>query len=357
MPFRRIFQHPLLRFSKRRIWIFVALVSWSAPIGIYNWMGDRYLSDWRIWLPTTAFAYTVCMTLLVVQESLIFRIMKRFPQIRQTLTRIVLEFLVFLTTIGASTLIPFYTFQSIPYLNFHPEMLATNNLWLGTCTIILFIGLYEGLYSLTKWKENSLQAEAYKREVLLNQLDVLKNQINPHFLFNSLNALSSLISEEPKQAEEYVDELAKVYRYLLQTNENTLTTLENELTFIQSYYHLLKMRHGTGVTLTLDVPPAYHDRQLPPLSLQLLVENAVKHNRILAGKPLQIQIELTPEYWLRVRNNLQRKTTRVASNRVGLTNIVAKYRLLGEAEPTIVEQDDFFTVTLPLLKPSAVPQA
>ncbi|RAK00501.1 histidine kinase [Larkinella arboricola] len=357
MPFRRIFQHPLLRFSKRRIWIFVALVSWSAPIGIYNWMGDRYLSDWRIWLPTTAFAYTVCMTLLVVQESLIFRIMKRFPQIRQTLTRIVLEFLVFLTTIGASTLIPFYTFQAIPYLNFHPDKLATNNLWLGTCTIILFIGLYEGLYSLTKWKENSLQAEAYKREVLLNQLDVLKNQINPHFLFNSLNALSSLISEEPKQAEEYVDELAKGYRYLLQTNENTLTTLENELTFIQSYYHLLKMRHGTGVTLTLDVPPAYHDRQLPPLSLQLLVENAVKHNRILAGKPLQIQIELTPEHGLRVRNNLQRKTTRVASNRVGLTNIVAKYRLLGQAEPTIVEQDGFFTVTLPLLKPSAVPQA
>ncbi|WP_460674466.1 sensor histidine kinase [Larkinella ripae] len=347
----------MLRFSKRRIWIFVALVSWSAPLGIYNWFGDRFFSDWRIWLSTTVFAYVVCLTLLVVQENLIFRIMKRFPEIRQTLTRIVLEFLVFLATISASTLIPFYTYQHVEFLNFHPEQIATNNLWLAACTIILFIGLYEGLYSLTKWKENSLQAEIYKREVLLNQLDVLKNQINPHFLFNSLNALSSLISEDARQAEQYVDEMARVYRYLLQTNENTLTSLENELDFIQSYYHLLKMRYGAGVLLTIDVPGDFLPRQLPPLTLQLLVENAVKHNRVQATNPLQIRIELTPDGWLRVRNNVQRKTTKVLSNQVGLNNIAAKYRLLDESEPRITEQDGFFIVTLPLLIPAAIPNS
>lgn len=355
MQFRRIFNHPLLRFSKRRIWIFVALVSWSAPIGVYNWFGDRFLADWRIWLPTTVFAYLICMLFLVIQENLIFRIMKRFPEIRQTLTRVVLEFVIFLFSISAATLIPFFTFQLVPYFNFHPEVMPANNLWLAVCTIILFIGLYEGLYSLTKWKENSLQAEVYKREVLLIQLDVLKNQINPHFLFNSLNALSSLISEEPRQAEQYVDEMAKVYRYLLQTNENTLTTLENELEFIESYYHLLKMRYQNGVQLRISVPEDARQHRLPPLTLQLLVENAVKHNRVQASKPLQIEIDLLPDGWLQIRNNLQIKTTKVVSNRVGLTNIAAKYRLLDEPEPIISDQGGFFTVALPLLKPVTVP--
>ncbi|WP_205880569.1 sensor histidine kinase [Larkinella terrae] len=344
----------MLQFSKRRIWIFMALVSWSVPLGLYNWFGDRFFSDWRIWLPTSLFAYLVCLLLLIIQENLIFRIMKRFPEIRQTLIRIGLEFLVFLSIIGASTLVPFYTFQFIPFLDFHPASMAANNLWLGTCTIILFIGLYEGLYSLERWKENSVQAEIYKREVLLNQLDVLKNQINPHFLFNSLNALSSLISEEPQQAEKYVDEMARVYRYLLQTNENNLTTLENEVDFIKSYYHLLKMRYQAGVSLDIAVSAHYHDRQLPPLTLQLLVENAVKHNRVQANKPLHIQIALTPDGWLQVRNNLQAKNVRVLSNKVGLTNINAKYRLLGEPEPIISDQGGFFTVTLPLLAPARV---
>ncbi|MFC5408260.1 sensor histidine kinase [Larkinella bovis] len=349
MPFRRFFHHPLLRFSRRRVWIFVALVSWSVPLGLYNWFGSRFWSDWRIWLPTMLFVYGLCILLLIIQDTVIFRILKRFPDIRQTFIRIGLEFLVFLSTIAASLLVPYYTFQLIPYLNFQPAGLDVTNLWLATCTVILYIGLYEGLYSLTKWKENSLQAEAYKREVLLNQLDVLKNQINPHFLFNSLNALSSLISEAPEQAEQYVDEMARVYRYLLQTNENTLTTLDKELDFIRSYYHLLKMRYQAGVSLSIAVSETYQTHQLPPLTLQLLVENTVKHNRVQSGKPLRIQIETTPDGWLRVRNNLQRKTIRVASNRVGLTNITAKYRLLGAAEPVIEETDGYFTVTLPLL--------
>ncbi|KAA9356354.1 sensor histidine kinase [Larkinella humicola] len=282
-------------------------------------------------------------------------IVLRFPEISQTPTRIVLEFVVFSTAIASSTSLLFFAFRTIPFFNFHTIYFwPTTNLWLAVCSTLLFIGFYECYYTLTKWRENSLQAEAYKREVLLNQLDVLKNQINPHFLFNSLNSLSSLISEEPRQAEQFVDEMARVYRYLLQTNEKNLTILKNELDFIRSYYHLLTMRYQSGVSLTIDVSTDYHTRRLPPLTLQLLVENAVKHNRVQASKPLKIRIGTTPEGWLEVRNNLQPKTIRVPSNKVGLTNIAAKYRLLGELEPVISDQDGHFTVILPLLAPETV---
>ncbi|RRB06902.1 sensor histidine kinase [Larkinella rosea] len=352
MRFLQFFKLPFSGYSTQSIWIYFTVISWTVPLGVYNWFGPRLFSDWRIAVVSTTLAYAVCALLLLVQQNLLGIIMKRFPEIRQTLTRILLELLLFTGTIGLTTSSLFLAFRTIPFFEFSAiYYMPSTNFWLAACSILLFIGFYECYYTITKWNENSIQAEVYKREVLLNQLDVLKNQINPHFLFNSLNALSSLISEEPRLAEKYVDEMARVYRYLLQTNENNLTTLEKEVDFIKSYYHLLKMRYQAGVSLDIAVSEHDYPRQLPPLTLQLLVENAVKHNRVQANKPLHIQIGMTPDGWLQVRNNLQAKNIRVLSNKVGLSNINAKYRLLGEPEPIVSDQGGFFTVTLPLLNP------
>jgi len=179
----------------------------------------------------------------------------------------------------------------------------------------------------------------------------LKGQVNPHFLFNSLNSLSSLISDDPEKAEKFLDEMSKVYRYLLRTNEDGLTSLESEMQFINSYFHLLKTRYGDGLEMEIRINEKYNGYQLPPLTLQMLVENAVKHNMILKDSPLQILIMTTNSGKLVVTNNLQRKDRMVSSNKIGLTNIVKKYRLMKKEEISVRDDGKEFAVVVPLIQP------
>lgn len=206
-----------------------------------------------------------------------------------------------------------------------------------------------------EYLEADLTLQRMQQEKTEMQMRALQSQINPHFLFNGLNTLSSLIDESPTQAADFVNELSNVYRYLLRSNENELTTLQIELRFINSYFHLLKTRFGHSIRLEVSVDESYLETQLPPLTLQLLVENAVKHNVVLAKKPLIIRIQTTDDQQLIVENSLQRKTLRVESNGVGLSNIAVKYRLLNQSPPLIEEHDDLFRVTLPLLAPQIMP--
>ncbi|CCH02654.1 Sensor protein lytS [Fibrella aestuarina BUZ 2] len=201
--------------------------------------------------------------------------------------------------------------------------------------------------------ESRLAVQQLQQEMLEVQMRALQAHLNPHFLFNSLNSLSSLIAEAPAQAEAFVDELASVYRYILQTNAQELTALDNELQFMDSYYHLLQTRYTQGIQLQMHIDDRYRNHLIPPLTLQLLVENAVKHNAILADAPLVIGIYTTPQAQLVVQNTLQRRQVRVLSNGVGLSNILVKYQMLGQPVPVIEEADGQFVVTLPLIDPPA----
>jgi LytS/YehU family sensor histidine kinase len=213
--------------------------------------------------------------------------------------------------------------------------------------------IYEGKYLYKQWWATYYEAEQLKKENLQSQLDSLKSQINPHFLFNSLSTLSSLVSEDPKRAERFIEELSSVYRYLLHTNESSLTTLENELHFIEAYIHLLQTRFGKGIDVQIDVDEAYYSFQLPPLTLQLLVENAVKHNALTASKPLLIRIFTDEVNNLYVLNTLRKKSNVVPSSRTGLRNIARKYQLLKQPEILVKQTDDCFQVSIPLI-PSIV---
>lgn len=197
--------------------------------------------------------------------------------------------------------------------------------------------------------QSDLALQQLKQQHTEAQMRALQSQVNPHFLFNALNTLSALIDENPSQATDYVDELSSVYRYLLRSADQELTTLSNEIAFIQSYFHLLKTRFGDGVRPELSITPNYNDALIPPLTLQLLVENAVKHNRVLPEEPLFIRIFTTKQEQLVVENNMQRRNVRVESNGVGLNNIADKYRLLERSLPLIEEKEGWFRVTLSLL--------
>lgn len=212
------------------------------------------------------------------------------------------------------------------------------------------IGATEAVYYYYKLRRAEMEKEELLRINLLTQYDSLKQQVNPHFLFNSLNSLSSLIRIDPDKAEHFVEELSQVYRYLLQSNQGELTSLKQELGFIQSFLHLLKTRFGDALQVDIDVPEAIQYYKIPPLTLQLLVENAVKHNEVSSKNPLRLSIAANQEGWLEVKNNLQKKLAVIPSEKVGLANIMAKYKLLGQPEVEVRQTGSEFIVTLPLIK-------
>ncbi|GAB4035606.1 sensor histidine kinase [Spirosoma gilvum] len=212
----------------------------------------------------------------------------------------------------------------------------------------------ELMHEREKHHRDQLEAELVMQRLEQEKTEVhiraLQAQINPHFLFNSLNSLSALIDDNTQQANIFLDELSSVYRYMLRANDQILIPLASELAFIRSYCHLLQTRHGHALRVEWAVAPSLLALQLPPLTLQLLVENAVKHNVILTDCPLTIAISTNDQNQLQVRNNVQRKTVRVASNGVGLANIWSKYQILNQPIPTIQEDKGLFVVTLPLIE-------
>lgn len=213
----------------------------------------------------------------------------------------------------------------------------------------LIAGVYEALYYLEQWKKSVQATEALEKRNLQSQLESLKNQVTPHFLFNSLNSLSGLVEEDPKRALRFIEELSSIYRYLLQSNEKQLITLSRELEFINAYFYLLKTRFEGGLFLSIEIAPGMNEYLLPPLTLQILVENAVKHNMISESMPLHIKIYTDEGGNLIVLNNLQKRKASIPSSKMGLVNISAKYQLLNQPDIIIHETTAHFQVVVPLI--------
>ncbi len=182
------------------------------------------------------------------------------------------------------------------------------------------------------------------------QLDLLRQQVNPHFLFNALNTLKSMVKTNDGAASEFIVHLSEVYRYLLQSNPRQQVTVSEELGMLESYAYLMKTRFGENFNLDVQLPEEVLATTLPPLTFQLLVENAIKHNVLSADKPLRIRIFKPDERHLAVHNKLQPKKSQEHSTGTGLENIHHRYRLLGAEDGIQVEKtDDSFTVILPII--------
>ncbi|WP_210463018.1 sensor histidine kinase [Rufibacter roseolus] len=200
---------------------------------------------------------------------------------------------------------------------------------------------------LRHWRQSAIDTERLKKEHALSQYEALKNQVNPHFLFNSLNALTSLVHPQPDLAVKFIKQLSEVYRYVLDSQHKEVVPLEEELHFTRRYVFLQQIRHAEGldVQFPTSFPAGFH---LPPLALQMLLENAIKHNRLWAREPLRISISIA-QNWLIVENNRQPKPQHEPPSGLGLANIQARYQMLTHRKPEIVSTDATFTVRLPLL--------
>ncbi len=205
-------------------------------------------------------------------------------------------------------------------------------------------------FYMEEYRRKQVEAEELRKITTQAQLQSLRDQINPHFLFNNLNVLSALILKDSKMANEFVEEFSKVYRYVLKNYEKELIPLRDEIDFIKSYLFLLEKRFDKNLHVSLEVPEVYLGYYILPLALQMLIENAIKHNIVAQKKPLHIHIRVQNEH-LVIENTLQRKVVAEhESTQIGLKNINARYQFINTGKKVIVEESsELFAVQLPLI--------
>jgi sensor histidine kinase YesM len=194
----------------------------------------------------------------------------------------------------------------------------------------------------------TVKAENLEKELSQIRFEVLKSQINPHFMFNSLNVLSGLVDQDVSKAQQFIDEFSSVYRYVLETIEQPVVSLNKELDFTRSYLFLQQIRYGENLSYTISVPSGLLAFVLPPLSLQVVLENITKHNLISDSKPLQISI-CSEDLFLVVKNNIQAKIAFGQSTGLGLKNLVKRYAFISNLEPTFRIENNYYVAKLPLI--------
>jgi hypothetical protein len=230
--------------------------------------------------------------------------------------------------------------------SWNPEMMR-QFIWLVT-TLVVSFWIYKLIVSIIKKQENKVKEQKIIAGTASAKFETLKNQIDPHFLFNSLNVLSSLIEENPENAQRFTTALSKVYRYVLEQKDKDLVSIEEELAFAKTYMNLLQMRFENSLTYEFSIEKIDPEAKVVPLSLQLLLENAVKHNIISEQKPLHIQIFIEKDN-LVIQNNFQKKAVLQDGQGVGIQNIISRYNIITDRKVTIDQNEHTFTVKLPIL--------
>lgn len=223
-----------------------------------------------------------------------------------------------------------------------------NEIWPWFKSTIKGLTLGAVIFVILLW-QTSLRREQKLRELnLIFQNETLKSQVNPHFLFNSLNTVSSLIITDPAKAEQFINNLSSVYRFIIENGQKDMIPLRSELDLVNRYYELHRVRDESKVALDIEYTNL-GNYQILPVSLQILLENAIKHNIATRDMPLRISIFIDNQYIV-VRNNLQKKAMQLMSTGIGLKNLAERTKLISGRELIIEETHDFFTVKLPLMK-------
>jgi LytS/YehU family sensor histidine kinase len=313
-------------------------------------LSDQYTQT-AYWLSVT---YSTLFTAVLWEGNLwiVKRLRRQFPEYRQTHQRIMTQigFCAAYTVVAVFVLSTIIVNIEIENCTVHDVVrdfsVAIRPSLIGTLVVV---SLQEAMYFFKQWRTTILEAEQLKRENIASQFETLKSQVNPHFLFNSLNTLITLIPEDPQLAVAFVQKLSNVYRYVLQNKDKELVTLAEEMKVAEAYLFLLKTRFGENLRVHMDIPPGQLGKFIAPLTLQMLLENAIKHNVVSAEKPLHIDLYVEKDEVLVVKNNLQRKSSVPDSTQTGLANISQRYRLLCQQAVEVVVTASNFMVVLPLL--------
>jgi len=296
--------------------------------------------------------YQLYAVVLGYSNMMFFDYMEKRPWKKgDTVKRIIYGILgsIIITLLGLFVL---NTFKSTVLYGKTFESFITNESWrgysFGLWITLTIVSVFHVIYFYNRFQKNKIKEQKVIAGAASAKFDALKNQLDPHFLFNSLNVLSSLIEENPDNAQRFTTSLSKVYRYVLEQKNKELITVDEELNFARTYMLLLKMRFEDSIIFEIPDKASNPESKVVPLSLQLLLENAVKHNMVTSSKPLHIKIYEDGNH-LVVMNNLQPKQIVKKSSGVGLENIKQRYALLTERTVYINQRDKDFAVAIPML--------
>lgn len=308
------------------------------------------LADW----PTFAFgffwAFSISITQWVGLEVIYGWIDRRISWIETPVKKVFVQIFSFL----AYSATAFIVVQFVNYYLWMDVLPEKSWGWIlkalpYTLLISFIISLiFTAIGFFNAWKQSFVRAEKLKVEMMAYKYESLRNQINPHFLFNSLNVLSDLVYDDQALAVKFIRQMSDLFRYVLDSRDKELVPLADELAFIQSYTFMLKTRFEEKLTIDIDVQPRPDD-YLVPMTLQLLIENAVKHNEVSEAFPLRIAIRRNEDS-LEVENNLQPKKAGDTSTKTGLKNITQQYAFFSERHIKIISTDERYTVRVPILK-------
>lgn len=254
--------------------------------------------------------------------------------------------LIAVSVIAFSTTLSFFVFREESI-----NEILTFKLTIGFCfRVNLFLHCVNAIYYyVNRYKNVQLEAEILKKQNAEARFEALKNQISPHFLFNSFNVLSSLVYKDADTASKFIEQLSSVYRYLLNNQESRVVKLREELSFIDSYIFLLKIRFKNNLIIINSIDESLKESYIAPVTLQLLIENAIKHNVVSRAEPLTIKL-YNDEKHIIVENNIQLKEVKETSTNIGLKNLKERYNYLSGKDTFSILSNGSFTVKIPLIE-------
>lgn len=312
---------------------------------LYNY---NELTGWQMVLRQLLVSFSFTFTLWEGNRAIVMYMRRLYPYNEQTARRLIVQLFLAIGYTFAISLLIAYVFTQFDVPVCHSEewhLMILSNL----IPTIFIISIYEGAYFFEQWKKNFQRSESLASENIRSQFEVLKSQVDPHFLFNSLNTLAALIEPKNTDAQTYLEQLSDVYRYVLLSKQKETVALREELDFVHSYIYLNKTRYRDNLLVQSHIPEEAMEQRVAPLSLQILVENALKHNIISKDKPLTLRILVDQHGYIVVENNIQKKNILEKSTKIGLQNIINRYALLTARQIEISNTSDLFSVRLPLI--------
>ena len=316
---------------------------------ISGMVNGQNFSNWQI---KFSFLYTIFIAFAIWEGNryLLFSMRSYFDWYKKPVRKIiVLLFGISFYTVPVSVLLLTGWYHIFLKSGVNWQVVFTASLIIMIC-VIFITHVYETVFLVKESENEMLRAEQLERARAEAELEALKNQIDPHFIFNSLNTLSYLIEEKPAKAKLFNDSLADVYRYILQNKARGLVLLQEEINFLKDYFSLLKIRFEDALQLQFDIDEALFDQHLiPPISLQVLMENAIKHNEFSDDNPLVIEISFNGGALI-FYNEVRKKILRRPSSKIGLQNLNERYKLITGNTITIEETAKKFSIVLPVLK-------
>lgn len=275
---------------------------------------------------------------------------KVYPQIRQTPKRLLITFTCLVAFLVVGDPILCYIFKLNESIDFLSIEYYLHEVPINIVSAAIVGSVYENVYFFDQWSTSIKLNEELKNQQIRTQFEVLQNQMSPHFLFNSLNTLTTLIAEDQNIAINFIEKLSEVYRYILQNKEKELVSLDEELEFVKAYIFLLQMRYPENLSVDINIDELERKKSIAPLTLQMLVENAIKHNVVSKAHPLRIDIYIEKGKTIVVKNNLQEKKSIGKSTKTGLHNIRSRYAYFGDHKIDVIVTADDFIVTVPLIE-------